>query len=464
MNKKRFNAYTLVLVALVAILVSVLGTTTIMSAFNTVQYDSMAKFEQALALIRQNALAVPDQDKLIDGAIKGLTESLDDPHSTYFTKSEADEFRQSLSSSFDGIGVRLLIVAGEPVITEVFPGSPAETAGMKVNDVIVSVDGNKVSGDNSQEVVDQLTGKKGTTVKVDVRRGDASETLSITRDAITVEAAETKVITSGDKKIGYIVLDSFTEDAGTQYLAALESLQNEGVSGVIVDLRNNGGGYVSSVSTILDKTVSDTKPYVQTVDKDGRTVTKFSSISESPIKDVVVVVNENTASASEIMTAAYREIEGFKVVGTKTYGKGTAQNTFDLIDGSQLKLTIEKWLTPDGNWINEKGITPDVVQQATQPYLIPYISTDKVYQLGDTGYPVSYMQHLLKFYGYQIGYDAQFDEETEAGIKKFQADNGLEQTGKMDFDTVQTMNEKNRAYRENQNNDTQLQKAIEQFN
>ena len=304
-----------------------------------------------------------DDDALADGIVKGLVEGLDDPYSVYYTKEEYEEFLVDATGSYAGIGAVLSKDATTGVVTiaNVYEGSPAEEAGLKKDDIIVTADGYDATSEELSAFVQHIRGEEGTDVELVISRDGEEITVTCTRRAIQVPSVNYQMLNdaNGDACIGYIQITEFSEGTTDEFIAALEDLKSQGMKAVIYDVRSNPGGMLSTVTEMLDYILPEgTTVYM--LDNKGEK-TEYTSDAETYLDlPTVVLVNGQSASASEIFSGAIRDFEYGTLIGTTTYGKGVVQNTFPFNDGSALKLTIASYYTPSGECIQGTGITPNV--------------------------------------------------------------------------------------------------------
>lgn len=300
-----------------------------------------------------------DENKLRDGAIEGYVKALGDKYTEYIPKSEMNEFTENITGSFVGIGVYMIADEDSQKIIVYYPipDSPAEKAGIKSGDAIINVDGKDYGYDDFDIIADNIKGEEGTKVKLVIEREGKRMDFEITRKKIETNPISSKVL---KEDIGYIKLPSFDADSSKKMKEKIDDLLSKGVKTLILDLRNNGGGIVDESTNIVDlfldkgKTIMTTKDNKQ---KEEITKTKSKQQYEMPL---IVLTNENSASASEILTAALKDNERATIIGTKTYGKGVIQTVLNLSDGSGLKITTAEYFTPNGAEINKKGIEPNI--------------------------------------------------------------------------------------------------------
>lgn len=300
-----------------------------------------------------------EQSDLTEGLYKGLFAGIGDPYSVYYTKEEYEELMQATSGKYYGIGALVSqdVKTGVISISKVFKDAPADKAGMKAEDVIYKVDDDGIEGKEVDKVVAMMKGEKGTQVKVTVYRPSEKKykDLMITRDEVKVPTVESKML---NKETGYIQITEFDEVTGEQFTKALNQLKKQGMKKVVFDVRDNPGGSYATVCDILDEILPE-GTLVYTKDKYGKEE-KQQSEPDCLNMPMVVLQNENSASASEIFAGAIQDFKAGKIIGTQSFGKGIVQQIMPLGDGSAIKLTIEKYYTPSGKNIHGKGITPDI--------------------------------------------------------------------------------------------------------
>lgn len=325
--------------------------------------STKAKLELLEQLVDESYSGDIDMDDLQEGLYRGYIDGLGDKYSVYYDEDETKALMQSTSGEFGGIGALFSQDKDTKVITflKVYEGSGAEEAGFKVDDILYKVDGKDISGEDLSEVVSKIRGDEGTTVELTVLRGDDGEeyTATVTRKIVQTDTVYHEM---KEDKIGYIQVTEFDDVTTDQYKEALEDLENQGMKGLVVDLRNNPGGNVDTVTDMLDLMLPEGTT-LSIKDKQGKESVYESDDEHQFTKPLVVLVNENSASASEIFSGAIQTFGTGEVVGTTTYGKGVVQQIFDLKDGTSVKLTIAEYLIAGQFGINGKGVTPDVEVQ-----------------------------------------------------------------------------------------------------
>lgn len=421
--------------------------------------DEFEKLYAAYDTLNQSYFQDIDHDKLISGAINGMVDSLDDPYSDYMSVDEAESFHQSISSSFEGIGAEIQEKDGNIVIVTPIKGSPAETAGLKPNDKVLAVDGKSIQGMSSTEAVTLIRGKKGTKVNLSIQRSGVDEAMSvpIIRDTIPIETVYGEMLEDG---IAKVQITSFSENTSKELVEKLNELQGQGMKGLILDLRQNPGGLLDQAIEISSLFVPNGKTIFQIEDRNGKREVVKSKGKNSPDVALVVVIDQGSASASEILAGAVKESANIPLVGEKSFGKGTVQRSQGFTDGSNMKFTTDKWLTPDGNWIHKKGISPDYEVALPEYATLPFINPEDELKLSSSSSQVKAAQQMLKAIGINPGReDGFFDEKTKQAVEAFQAAEKLEVNGVLTGNTTITLMGKLREKLEKE--DTQIQKATE---
>lgn len=400
-----------------------------------------------------------DTEKIIEGAIDGMLSSLNDPYSDYMNREEAKSFHENIESSFEGIGAEVQEQDGYIIIVSPIKGSPAEKAGLQPNDKVLAADGESLQGMSATEAVKHIRGEKGTKVTVTIEREgmDKPMDFEITRDTIPIETVYGEMLEDG---IAKVQITSFSENTTRELVETLNDLQEQGMKGLVLDLRQNPGGLLPRAVEISSLFVPKGKVLFKVEDRNGNIEEYTSTNKSEPKIPLVVVINKGSASASEILAAAVKESAGVPLVGETSFGKGTVQNAKDFKDGSNMKLTTAKWLTPNGNWIHQKGIKPDYEVSLPDYAMLPFLNPHVEIKEGATSFEVSIAQQMLQALGYKTGReDGLFDEQMKQAVIAFQKDVGLEPTGIIKGQTA--MNIMQKLQEKATNEDTQLEKAVE---
>lgn len=309
-----------------------------------------------------------DKDKLIDAAIEGMINSLGDSYSTYMDSTQTTSFNQTVDGSYYGIGATISNVDSKNIIVDMFSDSPAEKSGLKVGDVIQKVGDVDVTSYDIEKLTSLIKGKKGTSVNVTVLRDEKVVSVDVVRDNIDIPSVTFKTFKSNNKLIGYISISTFAANTYLQFNNKLKELEKNNIDCLIIDLRNNPGGHLNQVTSILSMFLPKNKVLYQLETK-GVKESIYSSTNTKRDYNVAVIINSDSASASEIMAACFKEsYKNSVIIGENSYGKGTVQRAYELKSGSSLKFTVQKWLTPNGNWINKVGVEPDVKVELDSNY------------------------------------------------------------------------------------------------
>lgn len=335
--------------------------------YNAIKYaEDYSKYEglfETRAVIINNYNDEVDDSKLLDGAIKGMASSLNDPYTVYMNTEEYEKFNLSNAGIRIGIGVSITVQNSQVTITNIESGKPAERAELKIGDIITKVDGENIDGD-SNKAVSLISNMSKKSIVLTILRDNKSFDVELEKEEIKRNSVEHEMISSN---IGYIRLKDFNEDASTEFIDALTELKDKGMTGLIFDLRSNGGGFLKEAENIASQFIPKDKVITTLNNKFSKEKVSLSTGGIAEDIPVVLLVNKNTASASEVVTGALRDYNIATIVGTNTYGKGVAQSTFKIksTDGA-LKVTIDNFYTPNGENINKVGIKPDYEVELTE--------------------------------------------------------------------------------------------------
>lgn len=348
--------------------------------------DNSDLINEVMELLENYNLSGIDKDTLIRGAIDGMVSTLEDPYSQYFDTEEAAQFEQDIDLQYVGIGIKLQYTSTELYIEEITPGSPAEKAGLKRGDTILTINGLAIEDTEG----DELSGAAGTQVTLQVLRNGVTKSYRVTRSEIATASVTGEIIA---QKIAYITLSGFTQTSDEEFTAVLKNMRSAGMKSMVLDLRDNLGGYMDSAyniaSNFMDKGIM-----MYTSDQTG-TLTPVTITNGSKIGvPVVVLTNEYSASASEALTGALRDNKIATVVGMRSYGKARIQSLIPISNGDQLKLTTQKYLTPNKEDFNHKGLSPDIVVKGKTAQLITALQI-----AGMTNIEASGDNHILNING-----------------------------------------------------------------
>ena len=470
---------TVVLIFIFCILSQNLSLAEEVSSRGEVQAD-IGYLKSIMEMIKERYKDEVTEEQLIEGAIKGMFGTLDQ-YTEFFNQNEADDFFNNINGSYVGIGVSISQLSNEICIVEVFESSSAAKAGLVKGDIIAKVDGQSVEGKTSDEVAQLIKGEAGTKVNLGIMRTGQKDILNVDVERAEVKIDPVSYRINGD--IGYIKLDIFNSNASSSMTNALKEMDKNNISKLILDLRDNPGGEVSQVIKIAKKFVP--KGLITKLDFTSETIEDeeyYSNNTEVKYR-LVVLVNESSASASEILAGAIQDTGVGVLVGTKTYGKGKVQNLYSVLspeayrkyseetganitDAYELmnnyditptddeiigwaKITTGAYYTPKGRMIDGVGIQPDFyventyVKNGVDIRGIDVLSKQIKFKVGDKSFDVLNAEKILKFLGYNISKpDMNYDQESAAAIYEFQKDNGFYPYGVLDFATQQALNEK----------------------
>ncbi|MCF0111634.1 MAG: S41 family peptidase [Erysipelotrichaceae bacterium] len=398
--------------------------------------------------------------KLTMDAINGMVDAQGDPHTYYMTAEEMKEFSGSLENSIVGIGVRYQYVDGCVLIKEVLADSPALTVGLQPGDMIIAVEGVSTAEIGDEHIADAIKGEEGTDVTVTVKRESDVYDITITRAQVF-----TSVTSEIKEGIGYVQISSFGSQTAEELYNHLVALQNKGVTRLILDVRDNGGGYLNTLMKMSSFFLPKGSVVLKEEMRDGSVTTHTTSTLPISFDKIVLLVNENSASCSEVFASALRDA-GVSIVGVTTYGKGTVQVTRAFSDGSALKYTTARWLTSDDKSIDGIGVVPDEEVRLPDAMYESYVilEENESYAPDTVSDKVKTSQILLDFLGYSVDRkDGYFSAKTQSAIRKFQKDQQLEATGILDHTTASALNAAVvREWSVNRDvHDTQFVKAME---
>jgi carboxyl-terminal processing protease len=349
---------TIIAVLLIAIIssISTLGLIYYALGFNEQGFSNLMRFITAYRFIETKYVNDTDDVKLIDGAIDGMVKSLNDPHSNYLSPKMYKTLMEQTEGSFAGIGVVMGMDNEQKIhIVGIMENSPGQKAGLQEGDEILAVDGVPITQMAFDEVAAHVRGQAGTDVVLTIMRDNANQDITITRDNIKLKTVGHKML---DNNIGYIQIVSFSEDTANEFNEAYNDLKNQGMKALVLDLRNNPGGLLTTCVEIAKKLVPKGE-IVSIVDKQGNKET-YSSSLEAPEYPLAVLINKNSASASEILSGAIQDMKAGTIIGNTSYGKGSVQTILPMFEDDAVKLTIAKYYTPSGRSIDGTGITPDI--------------------------------------------------------------------------------------------------------
>ena len=367
-KEKKIKVYKILMLVVLSVFITVMITSISLYTYFTKNPISISaksnnkdisnKLDKYREIIDKYYLGEVDESKLEEGAIKGYIEGLDDPYTEYISKEDMESYLDDTMGNFVGIGIYMIknTKYDKIQVLSTIKGSPAEEAGIQSGDLIISVDGIEYKADDMTAVSNKIKGEEGTKVTVELLRGSENVKYELTRSKVKVNQVEGKVISDD---IGYIKFTSFDETTAEDFKKQYQELAKKNIKSLIIDLRNNGGGIVDKALEIADYIADKDSVLLYEVDKNNKETVRKAKTDPIINMPIIILTNENTASASEILAGALKDLGKAKTVGTTTYGKGVIQQILKLNDGSGLKITIEEYQTPNKNKINKVGIEPD---------------------------------------------------------------------------------------------------------
>lgn len=338
----------------------------------------LSEFIRNYNFILNNYYEDIDKEKLINNAISGMMESLDDPYSMYFDETETNNFSTILNGSYEGLGIQIAKEAetGYMIITSVFKNSPASKSGLEVGDKIVSINDKKVSEVETSEFSKLVKESKDKSFIITLLRDGESITKTVDKNVVTLNSVVSKTFKLENKKVGYIYIGVFANNTYDQFESELEKLEKEKIDFLVIDVRGNTGGHLTAVEKILDLFLNDSQIMYQ-FEKNNEITATYATGKDKKDYEIVLLGDSTSASASEVLISSLKENLDSKFFGKKTYGKGTVQELVTLSDGTQYKITVKKWLTPSSNWVNDtEGIEPDYEVDLDDKYYETYADED----------------------------------------------------------------------------------------
>lgn len=419
--------------------------------------------EEMYSILMTRYLEEIDSEVLIEGALEGMADAIEDPYTEYLDEIESSSMDEDMQGSFEGIGAEVMKEGDYVRIVSPIAGSPAEEAGLLPNDYIVEVDGESVADLSINEAVQLIRGPQGSDVELLLLRGDNQFNVTLTRDSIPVES----VIYEHDEDhptIGHVHITTFNIPTYEELIEAIESLREEGVEKFIFDVRGNPGGLLDTALYVSNIFVADGEPLMQSQGRDEEPYIYYANSDEfGEYKfegESVLLIDGGSASASEILAGAMSQSADIPLIGTPTFGKGTIQSVLPLSIDGEVKFTSGRWLTADGDWINEEGIQPDIEVEMPEYMNLLLINPEETYEMGDASEEVRNIKGILDALGYDVGeMNDVYNEQTAQAVEAFQNDRDIEVTGVV---TGPTANEMITAIRDLiAENDTQYEAAID---
>lgn len=418
--------------------------------------------DEAYNLLNNNWVNANDENIDIQKtSIEGMITALGDRHTSYLSAEDAVEFNESVNGAYDGIGVSYSRVSNGAMVTKVTADSPADKSGMRVGDIIHMIGSTDLSGMNEEDIRNAVRGASGTKATLTVYRDSETITLDITRNSID-ETVFYEIRESNGKKIGYLEIDTFGSSTTQELDVALKSFKDAKITCIVMDLRGNTGGYLLAAKGILDL-FFDKDQVIYQMQSKGKDVeiTKASDDEKYEFEKGYILVDGNTASASELTAGALQQQLGYQLVGTQTFGKGTAQTQATLSDGSVLKYTYAKWMLPDGSSINGVGLTPDIKVDNNSLSNVELSTIENPLGVDSVSTSVKSMQIMLGILGYPCDrQDGYFSTQTFQMLQQFETDCGLPVDGQLDENDRLRLVAQTRIFIYNENNDIQYKELM----
>lgn len=376
-NKVSFSIPEVIVVIIISILFGgIIGSSITLSRTNKSNGKSsseLSDFVVAYNNIVSDYYNKVDKEKLINSAIEGMINSLEDPYSTFMDSKTSEDFNTTVSGQYKGIGATISLVDDQVTVVDIFKDSPAYVAGLKVGDIILLVNDKDVKGMDLDKVVSLI--KKKDKAKLSITRGEEKTDITINVNDVQIPSVGSEIIERDGNKVGVISISVFAANTYEQFKRELNNLEKKSIDSLVIDVRDNPGGHLEQVTKVLSLFMNKKKVLYQV--KENKKKTKFYSLNNDEKKyKIAVLINSSSASASEILTAAMKESYGAVIVGKKSYGKGTVQKEYSLSNGASIKYTTEEWLTPKGKSINGKGIEPDIDVDLDEKYYDSYSRDD----------------------------------------------------------------------------------------
>ena len=372
-SKNSFSTLEVVILIFISVVVSLVIGFVVTSKFNKGNlYEkdkNIKKFIKNYNYIIDNYYEDVDKKQLINNAIKGMLDSLDDDYSYLIGEDDSDTFDIQLEGEYQGIGIEIIgYTNGEIVVHNVFEDSPAKEAGLEKNDIIKKIDEIDCTNKNVTEISKYIREGNKKEFIFEIERDSETKKISVTRNKVTIKSVDSKIIEKDGKKVGYIRIVIFSNIAYKQFKNELGKLEENKIDSLIIDVRDNTGGHLSTAVNIISLFL-DSKHVIYQTETKGIVKKYYSNGDVTKKYPIVILQNGNSASASEMLSAALKEEYGAITVGETSYGKGTVQELLDLDDDVEYKITTKKWLTPKGNWINKKGVSVDVEVSLSEEYI-----------------------------------------------------------------------------------------------
>ncbi|CAM5190654.1 Carboxyl-terminal processing protease OS=Ureibacillus acetophenoni OX=614649 GN=SAMN05877842_101217 PE=3 SV=1 [Ureibacillus acetophenoni] len=433
--------------------------------------SNVTVIDEVYSLISQKSVYSVPEEKLIEGALRGMTNALEDPYSTYYTEKEAALHKQSLAGQRVGIGIEVTEKNGRFIVVSPVKSSPAEKAGIRPFDEIVQVDDQRLDGKTMGELLQLIQGEAGQEVTLTLYRPSTDRHIKVTVERMEIknDTVESEIIEIENAKIGYVSISLFGEKTANEWVEATKDLLSQDVEGLLVDLRDNPGGYLHSVAAVLSSIEKEGEIFAYMQNGSGALEPQYTAEIEGEKEyldtmnkiPIVILQNEGSASASEVMVGAVQSWNRGKIIGVKSFGKGTVQETMQLQNGGELKLSTHKWLTPKRDWIHGVGLGVDVEVEQHPLFLLEVIPLNGNFEEGNFSEEIAYVQKVLNGLGYTVTRtDGFYDKQTADAVELYREKNNLVEGRHMNDDLFKSISEQVISYKQEQQHDLQLQMGI----
>lgn len=430
---------------------------------NRLTDDDLKVIKEVYNSIQVNYIEEVSKTDLLTGALKGLVDAVGDPYSEYLNAEESTSFEEDFQDSFEGIGVQFMMENGRVTVISPIDGTPAGEAGLLPNDIILEADDVDLTDMNTNEVVKLIRGPKDSEVKLLIQRNNSTFEVTLIRATIP-NISVTGELDKDHPEIGHIKISQFADHTYDELVESVQDLRNQGATSLIIDLRMNPGGLLDSALNIGNMFLEDGEMIMQISERNSDENAEFLANERAfgsfkITEPFTILIDEGSASASEILAAAVQENTDAKLIGQTSFGKGTVQTILNPTDLGELKLTSAKWLTPSGNWIHDVGIEPEILVDDSPVASSLLMNSNETLELGISNEFVESLSLMLNALGYEVASENYFDEAMVEAVKAFQTDVDLEADGKVTGDTAHALN---RLVREHlKENDPQYDAAIE---
>ena len=436
------------------------------------QTEPLTVIDEMFTLISEQSVYETKPEQLIEGALEGMVKALNDPYSNYYTEQEAALHHEQLAKERVGIGIELSQSHGKFIVVSPVKNSPAERAGIRPLDEILEVDNTPVTGKTMANVQQLMHGKAGEEVALTLYRPQLEQHMKVVvkREKLTNDTVTFDFLQKDEAVIGYITISLFAQNTAEQWIQALQQMQQKKPAAILIDVRDNPGGYLHAVAQLMTTFDNSGKVFAFMQNEKGEaTPLKTENIKELEpfIKflqsvPIAVLQNEGSASASELFTSALTDWKRATIIGTTSFGKGTVQETWKLQNKGEVKLSTNRWLSSKQQWFHGKGVKPHIEVTQHSLFAMKLLAFEGSFEQGDLHEAISHVQTILHELGYTVSrQDGYFDEETALAMQLFRAHYNLPNDPKLDERLFEEVQRQLLVFKENRENDTQLQMALD---